>query len=889
MKMVKKCISFLLVLTLLLTLLPAAALAASAGLGNFKTVQTYSAGRFSDVPATAWYEENVKTAYELDLVKGVSDTAYNPSGNITVAATLALACRIHSIYQTGKADFVQGSPWYQVYVDYAVKNGIITANQFTNYNAYATRRQFAAIMAKALPAAALTKKNTVEDGAIPDVDKGSANYDEIYLLYRAGVLTGNDEKGTFTPEKTIQRSAVAAIVSRMALQNLRESVTLKAVPVTKVTLSQSTLSLEVGKTATLRATVQPADASANSLTWKSSNTTVATVSDGGVVTAVKKGTATITASAPSGVKATCTVTVVDVPVAVTSISVSPSSMVLDAGEAERLTVTFQPSNATDRDITWSSSNTSIATVSSGGTVTGRKEGTVTITAKSSNGKTATCRVTVRAEVLVSSVSVYPSSARLEVGETKSLSCSVYPSNATDQEITWKSSDTSVATVSTSGTILARSAGTARITATANNGKYDYCTVTVTGWAMPEFTTPQLNHNYGPMTVTAYYSSGNVQYVNRLTRLEFTKAEPFSSSSDQVDLTLMLQGTSTTDKVYVKMNLYNSSGSLLDSDYVATSVTPNQEFALERSMMVSASALKDASRIEFVSYSNTVAQSGVTDPEPSVPDSGSGDYDMYYGYDIPEFDQFTSAGRSSLDSSSSYVTGYLYVPVTTSERNAYFSALESCGFTLQSTIADSMYIYTKGTSGSDDFMEVRFSMSGNSVRLGLSRIKPSNEWVNGGSDSTDSGSSDSSDGSGVSDPDKEAALLIGVRLEGFYESAMDHLTPVQGYMETVYTQMYDNPYGAANVVGWCVSGLEAFQGDVEDAISVCGSNTYWEDVKAMAEELNSEMDSTIATFKDVRDNTSPKTADVIQARNAYLSLLEDWSAILRASSSVINSL
>ena len=119
------------------------------------------------------------TAYELDLVKGVSDSRFNPSGNMTIAATVALACRLHSIYHTGTAEFVQGSPWYQVYVDYAVKNGIIRQNQFTNYNANATRRQFAAILAHALPETALEQKNTVDDGMIPDVAAGSASCDAV--------------------------------------------------------------------------------------------------------------------------------------------------------------------------------------------------------------------------------------------------------------------------------------------------------------------------------------------------------------------------------------------------------------------------------------------------------------------------------------------------------------------------------------------------------------------------------------------------------------------------------------------------------------------------------------------------------------------------------------
>ena len=310
--MKKRILSLFLALGLSVSLLTTGALAADDGLSNFKSVNTYTTGTFTDVPADTWYTSNVKTAYEMDLMKGTSGTAFSPDGNITVGSTIALACRLHSIYNTGAANFVQGDPWYQVYVDYAVKNGIISQGQFTDYNAVATRRQFAAILARALPAEALEAKNTVDDGMIPDVAAGSDNYNDIYLLYRAGVLTGSDKQGSFLPEATIDRASVAAIVARMALPGQRQSITLtppaKENPVTAVVLSQSALSLEAGGSGVLTAAVTPADAIDSTLTWSSSNTGVATVNNG-TVTAVAAGSAVITAQAASGASAQCTVTV----------------------------------------------------------------------------------------------------------------------------------------------------------------------------------------------------------------------------------------------------------------------------------------------------------------------------------------------------------------------------------------------------------------------------------------------------------------------------------------------------------------------------------------------------------------------------------------------------
>ena len=372
--MKKRILSLALTLGLVMALCPTA-LAAGKGLSNFQKSAAYTAGTFTDVPASTWYTENVKTAYELGLMKGTSSVAFSPDGNITVGSAIALACRLHSIYETGGANFIQGNPWYQVYVDYALKNGIITQGQFTNYDAVATRRQFAAILAKALPEEALEEKNTVEDGTIPDLAAGSANYDDIYLLYRAGILTGSDSKGTFQPETTITRSSVAAIVSRMANPALRQNISLTYVNLTGLTLTG--LSLEAGKTGAISVQTAPSNATVKSLTWSSSDASVASVSNG-TVTAHKAGTVTVTAA----------------PVAVSSVTLNQTTMTLDVGKTGTLTATVQPADAVNKNITWTSSNTAVATVWSG-TVTAVAPGTVTITASTPNGKSASCTVTVK--------------------------------------------------------------------------------------------------------------------------------------------------------------------------------------------------------------------------------------------------------------------------------------------------------------------------------------------------------------------------------------------------------------------------------------------------------------------------------------------------------------
>ena len=174
-----------------------------------------------------------------------------------------------------------------------------------------------------------------------------------------------------------------------ALRNDFNFVQLQVVP-TSVALNKTTLTLDTGKTANLKATVYPSNAANKKCTWSSSNTRVATVDGNGKVTAKQVGTATITVKTANGKTASCNVTVQAVP---TSVSLNKTSLTLDVSKSYTLAKTVSPSNAVT-SYTWSSSNTRVATVDSNGKVTAKKAGTATITVKTSNGKTATCKVTV---------------------------------------------------------------------------------------------------------------------------------------------------------------------------------------------------------------------------------------------------------------------------------------------------------------------------------------------------------------------------------------------------------------------------------------------------------------------------------------------------------------
>lgn len=224
----KKCISILLATIMILSSGFVVSANTNGSTENFKANKTYTIGQFVDVLNSDWYAKNVKMAYELSLVNGTSDTTFSPNSNLTIAEAITLASRMNNIYYGNTYSFVSGDVWYQTYVDYAIKNGIIKNNEYSNFDAFATRYQFAEIFSSALPDDALQVINQVADNSIPDVPMQSSYANAVYKLYRAGILTGNDANGTFAPNTNIQRNAVAAIVSRMANEGLRQSINLIA-------------------------------------------------------------------------------------------------------------------------------------------------------------------------------------------------------------------------------------------------------------------------------------------------------------------------------------------------------------------------------------------------------------------------------------------------------------------------------------------------------------------------------------------------------------------------------------------------------------------------------------------------------------------------------------
>lgn len=392
-------------------------------------------------------------------------------------------------------------------------------NKAKKYGSYNTR----GLTARTLPGTVKLKKASLNSKkTVATITWNRASGASHYVIFRKtgrsgwkklGTLSSkylkyNDRRPVTGTKNTYTVRAYYSKTKTYGKYNTRGvSVTLPKVKVKKLALNRTSVSLtKKGQTYQLKATASPSNATTKSVTWKSSNTRVVTVNSAGKLTAVGNGSATITATAKDGSKktATCKVTVkIPTVVKVNSVSLNYTDVRLSSkGQTLQLTATVAPSNASNKSVKWTSSNTKVATVSSSGKVTAVANGntTITATAADGSGKKDICAVTVNipkpadptptptpSVVKVSSVSLNPSSLSLtKKGQTAQLSASVSPSNATNKSINWSSSNSNVATVS-NGMVTAVGNGSATITATAadGSGKKASCSVTVNIPTMPD--------------------------------------------------------------------------------------------------------------------------------------------------------------------------------------------------------------------------------------------------------------------------------------------------------------------------------------------------------------------------------------------------------------------
>ena len=309
----------------------------------------------------------------------------------------------------------------------------------------------------------------------------------------AGVASVSDGKVTALKPGTTTITVSTADGGKTATCAVK--VEAKKIPVTGVTLDKEETGLVEGEEVTLVATLAPENATEKTVEWSSSDEKVATVKDG-KVTAVAPGTATITVKTVDGSKtATCKVTVEKKGIPVNKVTLNKTTQTLEIGSEVTLVATVSPSNATNKKLTWSSSNSEVATVDQNGKVKAVKAGTSSITVTTEDGgKKATCAVTVNNKA-VSTITLNKSSLSLKETQTAQLTATISPANATDQTLTWTSSNNSVAVVDKTGKVTALKAGTATITAKSSNNKTATCSVTVSSAYTVKYGTTEMTQGY----------------------------------------------------------------------------------------------------------------------------------------------------------------------------------------------------------------------------------------------------------------------------------------------------------------------------------------------------------------------------------------------------------
>ena len=227
-----------LVCAVLVLAMPLFALAKSGGsMEHFESVQPYD-GRFQDVPEGAWFFPNVSRLYEMGLAQGQSADRYAPQEEVTLAEAVSFVARLRSLYLTGDAEAgpaacaASEEPWYGRYVTYLKEQQVIGGEFDGRCGEDATRAEVAGIIAGALREEPFGERNAavVElgyegGGFIQDVTSSTPYREEILQLYRWGILSGTDRKGTYLPDDSISRAEMAALLTRMADPSLRLTLT----------------------------------------------------------------------------------------------------------------------------------------------------------------------------------------------------------------------------------------------------------------------------------------------------------------------------------------------------------------------------------------------------------------------------------------------------------------------------------------------------------------------------------------------------------------------------------------------------------------------------------------------------------------------------------------
>ena len=388
----------------------------------------------------------------------------------------------------------------------------------------------------------------------------------------------------------------AAILSMASFWSCKKDELPDSIAVIGVSLDKRSITITVGSTETLTATIEPEDADNQNITWASDNPEVATVNEKGKVTGIKAGKAVITVITEDGEKtATCKVTVKDKEINVTEVKLNKTETTILVGASETLVATVLPENATNRNVSWKSSDEAVATVDANGKVTGVKAGEAVITVTTEDGgKTATCKVTVSdKEVKVTGVTLNKTTLTLETGASETLTATIAPADATNQKVSWKSSKEAVATVDANGKVTGVKAGEAVITVTTEDGGMTATCKVYVNTATVAVTGVMLNK-----TETTILEGGSETLVATVLPENATNRNVSWKSSDEAVATVDANGkvtgvkageaviTVTTEdgkktntcKVTVKSNTVNVKGVVLNKTSISIPIGEDETLA-----------------------------------------------------------------------------------------------------------------------------------------------------------------------------------------------------------------------------------------------------------------------------------------------------------------------
>ena len=350
---------------------------------------------------------------------------------------------------------------------YAIENGnrIITFNE-EEINVYAKKTQKVTPIVTKVVDDAPNKTSFVWTSSDTSIAKVSSEGVVTAVSYGDAVITA-----TAKDDKHIFGSFVVHVI----------------LPVSKVSFAEKAITLRLSNNpddakASLKPLIEPETAFCQTVTWTSSNSEIVQVDENGNLKALKPGTATITATSNDAKpadgkvkKATCTVTVVR---AISSIKLSETDLALNIGSSKRLTATVYPDNATNKKVTWSTSNASIATVNAEGNITAKATGTCTITATATDGSgvSASCKISVKK--LISGLKLDCTTLTLAASQARKISATITPKDATTKNLTWTSSNPAIATVDSYGRVTAVKGGDCTITCATTDGSKKSATVSV---------------------------------------------------------------------------------------------------------------------------------------------------------------------------------------------------------------------------------------------------------------------------------------------------------------------------------------------------------------------------------------------------------------------------